>query len=634
MRLLLFLLPLLLAAQYNATIVRDKWGVPHISGKTDADAVYGLMKAQAEDNFWQLEVSTLSSIGRGAELGGEEALASDLRLRAFEVQRLAREEYARMEPWARALCDAYAAGINDYLKEHPETRPQRLAKWEPWFILANQLSSNAGLLNLNSLRLTPAEIAAAFPGAGVKTQPPAPPGEAEGSNMWAVSGKRTVSGKPLLLINPHVGWFGGGQRYEAVLRSRQGLHLNGFAILGTPYIRSGFSGHHGWSHTNNNASVADTWWDAPDGAREWQDTILVGAEARTVTFRKTAHGPVLAVRNGKLLAARVAKIEQGGVLEQRWLMGKARNLREFLAAMGRLALTGSNTLYADGAGNIWYVHGNAIPRRRPDGEWDGYHTLAELPQYLNPPSGYLQNCNSTPFLAAGEETLDRTKYPKYMVPEEDNLRAQRSRRILTSRPKWTYDQWAAAVLDTYVGAADQDLSKLLAVVEPDVAAELKKWDRVAAVDSIATTLFVRWRAMPDALVNPAGAWERLKASLLADWGTWQVRWGEVNRMQRVHTSGTQEPFSDARPSMPVAGCPGLQGCLFVVNGRKPAGAKRWYGFSGNSYVAIVEFTRKRRAASQLVFGQSADPASPHHTDQTVLFVERKFKDAETGRTIP
>src|SRR5262245_31243175 len=447
----------------SVTIHRDSFGVPHIFGKTDASVVFGLMYAQCEDNFWQLETDLTRAIGRAAEIDGERWMANDLAYRAFEVEKLSKAEYERMPAKSKVLCDAFAAGLNYFITRNPQVKPRMIARFEPWQILAmNRMGRVSGLsrigLRLNEIRIGTLESAGAT-GHGaadldltalrswfdqMKAEP------LEGSNMWAIGPAKSASGKAMLLINPHVGFFGGGQRYEAHLRSDEGLDVYGFAILGTPYIRSGFTQNLGWSHTNNYADTADTYletFDDPENplayrygggyraAVEWTEEVKVktanGVETRRYRFRKTHHGPIIGARDGKQVAARAAMIEEGGELQQRFAMNRTRNFAEFKAALSRLTLTGSNTIYADRAGNIYYVHGNAVPRRNPkfdwtkpvDGdkaetEWQGYHTLDELPHLLNPKSGFLQNCNSTPFLTTLEGNPRKEDFPKYLAPEE------------------------------------------------------------------------------------------------------------------------------------------------------------------------------------------------------------------------
>lgn len=658
------------AAPSAVTIYRDTWGVPHIYGKTDANVAFGLMYAQAEDNFWQLEEDYIRALGRAAEVYGPSALPGDIVVRAWETEAHARDHYAHAAPKLRALCDAFAAGVNRYLAQHPETHPRLLTHWEPWFILLHEHSGPAGA------GITRAERVREFPAlkdaGAIETAPDAAADPDEGSNMWAVGPSRSATGRAMLLINPHVGFFGGGQRYEAHLHSGEGLDVSGFAILGTPYIRSGHNAFLGWSHTNNYAQTADVYlerFDDPNdplayryagahrSAVEWTADIRVktatGSEVRTVKFRKTHHGPVLGLRGDSALTVRAAA-SGGGTMEQRWAMARARNLREFQAALAHLALTGSNTLYADRAGNIYYLHGNAIPRRNPqldwtkplDGsdpatEWQGLHPLSELPQVLNPKSGWLQNCNSTVFLTtAPADNLLPAKYPPYMTPEPDTPRSQRSREILAGSHRFTYEEWTRLGLDSKIGIAAARVPELLAQVQKDPArasqlqdlvAVLKEWDQLGRNDSVATTLFVRTetraRATPEAPDALAAALERVKAELESAFGTWRVPWGEINRLQRVHTSGTLEQFRDDRPSVPVPGAPSFTGTILTFGTRAVPGQKRAYGTVGDTYVSVVEFGGKVQAQSLLVLGQSADPASPHYFDQAELYSTQRFKPA-------
>jgi penicillin amidase len=639
------------------SIYRDTYGVPHIYAKTDAGAAFGLMYAQAEDNFWQVEEDRIYILGRAAELYGASAIAGDITARAWESERRAREHYTHASPQLRALCDAFAAGVNHFLDTHPQTKPRLLTRWEPWFILVEEHRGPAGT------GITRAERERAFPLLAVAptTDAGAPaPDPDEGSNMWAVAPSRTTTGHAMLLINPHVSFLGGGQRYEAHLHSHQGLNVSGFAILGTPYIRAGHNRYLGWSHTNNYAQTADVYLETFDDplsyryagrhrqATQWSDTVRVKlgdrVETRTVTFRKTHHGPILGVReDGMALAVRAAAVE-GGIFEQRWAMAKARNLREFQAALDRRALTGSNTIYADRTGNIYYLHGNAIPRRsskvdiskpldgsNPETEWQGLHALTELPQVLNPKSGYVQNCNSTPFLTtSGADNPDRSKYPAYMTPEPDTPRAQRSRAILEGTTRFSFADWKRLGLDTKIGIAAARVPEMLKASNgklDELLDVLQKWDQVGRNDSVATTLFVltelRRRTTPD----PIEALDQVKQQLEAAWGAWRVPWGEINRLQRVHTSGTQEPYSDGRPSVAIPGAPSLTGTIMTFGARAIPGQKRMYGTVGDTYVAVVEFSKHPQTRSLLVFGQSADPASPHFFDQAELYSKQQFKPA-------
>ncbi len=675
----------------SVTIYRDSFGAPHIFGKTDASVVFGLMYAQCEDNFWQLETDLIRSAGRAAEIDGEKGLASDLAYRAFEIEKLSKAEYERLPAKSKELCDAFATGLNYFLARNPQIKPRLITSFEPWSILATNRMGRIG--GLGRIGLRPGEIrigaleSASAPQTGHEDsnldltalrswfdESRAEP--LEGSNMWALAPSKSASGKAMLLINPHVGFFGGGQRYEAHLRSDEGMDVYGFAILGTPYIRSGFTQNLGWSHTNNYADTADAYletFDNPENplayrygngyriAVEWTDEVKVktesGVETRRYRFRKTHHGPIIGARDGKQVSARPAKLEEGGELQQRFAMNRARNFAEFKAALSQLALTGSNTIYADRAGNIYYVHGNAIPRRDPkfdwtqpvegdkaETEWQGYHALDELPQLFNPKSGFAQNCNSTPFLTTLEGNPSKEDFPKYLAPEEDTPRAKSSRRILAGKEKFTFDEWTRATTDATVNEAEPDIKEMIAAwnelqnedktlfekLRPAMK-ELADWDRMARTDSAAATLFLLTaeRANRDGKSLDYDIRLRLLETVMNDlektFGTWRVAWGEINRLQRVHTSG-EEPFSDERQSWPVVGGPGAAGLVFTYNARAEKGQKRRYGTSGATFVSVVEFGKQIRARSVLVFGQSADPKSPHFTDQAELYSQGKFKD--------
>ena len=650
----------------SVTIYRDSYGVPHIYGPTDASCVFGYAYAQAEDNFRQVEDNYIQAIGRAAEVNGEEAVAEDLLNRTLEITRLSMAEYKSAKPHTRELCDAFADGLNYFLERNPQVKPRLIARFEAWQTIALMRFAVYQLFVYETQDLNLEDTSTASRQVDGEASP--------GSNMWSIGPRKSASGNAMLFINPHVFFFGPTQFYEGHLHSNEGWNISGASFLGMPFPVLGHNEYLGWSHTVNYPGISALYlekFDDPQDrlayayagghrrATEWTDVIKIkkdsGTESRSITLRKTHHGPVVSIKGSQILALRLAKLEEGGLLDEWYAMGRAHSVAEFKTAMSRLAIPMFNTMYADRDGNIFYVYNAAVPRRsakadwtkpldgsNPEFEWQGYHRFEELPQLTNPPSGFLQNCNSTPFLTTIEGNPVKADYPSYMVREPDTPRAQISRRILSAKDKFTFDEWARAVFDTTVIEAEMFVPALVdeweKLKQVDAAraeklsaavAELRSWDRVSTIDSKAMTLFA-FSFERASRIRDTAPWPRIRAleaavdNLERDWGTWQVPWGEINRLQRVHTSG-RELFSDTRPSLPVPGAAGPLGIIFTFYSRPEKGQKRRYGYLGNTYVSVIEFGSESQPRSLLVFGESADPASPHYLDQARLYAAGEMK---------
>ncbi len=686
----------------SVTIYRDKWGVPHVYGPTDASVIFGFIYAQAEDNFWQIEDSYIQALGRASEVYGEQSLNADLTNRALEIVSITQAEYSKLSERMKEVCQATADGLNYFLEKNPHVKPRLITRFEPWRLLAFGrfaqyqlfIYRRAGIRDAE-IRTAVQEIKVSGESGRVGAAESGRAGEADtkvdlgedviGSNTWAITPSRSASGHAMLFINPHQPFFGSGQWIEGHVHSDSGWNMSGATFPGSPFPALGHNDTMGWSHTVNVPDIIDVWiekFDDPknplnykygDGYRtatEWTDSVKIktdkSVESRAFKFRKTHHGPIMAVRDGNPLTVRMSKFESYGVIEQRYLMSKARNFKEFRQAMARLDVPMFNTMYADREGNIWYLYNGAVPRRDlkydwlkpvdgsdPGAEWQGYHSMEELPQIFNPPSGWAQNCNATPFLATDESrgNPEASKFPKYMVGEKDNARSRISRRLLSEKTKFSFDDWAKAAFDTRVIEAETQIPPLVAEWEKLKAADgaraektaeaiaaLKSWNGVSAIDSVPMTIFTFWfytslqpQAQTMTRSNPypkVAVLEYVLGDIAKSWGTWKVAWGEINRIQRVHTSGNQEPFSDDRPSLPVAGAPGDPvGIVFNFYAPVARGQKRRYGVAGHSFVSVVEFGPKPSALSLLQFGQSADPQSKHYFDQADLYSKRQFKPA-------
>lgn len=664
----------------SVTIHRDEWGVPHIEGPTDASISFGLAYAQAEDYFWQVEDTYVASLGRYAELYGEAGVDKDLLNRSFEIAPQAKADYAKLDPELQAICAGYTAGLNHYLAKHPDFKPRLITHFEPWNVLAYEryvlLEFLFGKTHApkGNVKKIAEEIKAAT-----------------GSNVWAIGPSRTKSRKAMLFANPHQPWFGYGQFYEAHVKSGEGLNFSGSCFFGGPLLTIGHNEHLGWSHTVNEPDVGDVWletFDDPanplsykygDGHRQatqWQETIRIkqptGFQDRVVTLRKTHHGPLVGKQaDGRYLAVKIARLSEGSRMRQALKMAKSKNFGEWKNAMASLDLQMFNTCYADKEGNIFYVFNGAIPKRDPsfdwtkpvDGsdprtEWQGLHTFDELPQILNPASGYLQNCNSTPFITTDEGNPAIGDYPAYMVEDrfDDKRRAKVSRMLLRDMHDITFDKWKEACWDTTLywplvhlpalaielQALHKTDAALAAKVQPYFD-HLTTWDCKSTIDSTPTTLCYLWyeelygrgypveTLKPEFVDRPAAKFQALATAagkLQAFYGNWKVKWGDISRIQRHanFADAAQVPFSDSLPSLPCAGVPGPLGVVFNTYYAPPSAAhKKQYGAVGGSFIGAYEFGDKVEAATILQFGESSDPKSPHFMDQAELYSKRQFK---------
>ncbi len=669
----------------SVTIYRDNYGVPHIYGPTDAACAFGYMYAQAEDNFWQIEDSYIRSLGRASEVYGDKTLADDELVRALEIPQLAQAEYAQLPARTKALVQGATDGLNYFLAHNTQVKPRLLTHFEPWYGLAfNRYALYFQFIYRRSGLRTEDIKAVTEPDSGTKSRAAQDPAavtaedyriaaETQGSNMWAISPAKSVDGHALLFINPHQPFFGTGQWYEGHLHSDEGWDMSGASFFGSPLPTIGHNEFLGWSHTVNAPDIVDVWeeaFDKPgdplayryDGAyrraSEWSDTIKIKTDAgiteRKFTFRKTLHGPIVGKRDGKWVSVKMARFEEGGQLDEWYNMSRARNLDEFKGAMSATAVPMFNAVYADRQGNIFYVYNGAVPRRSPkfdwskpvDGstsetEWHGYHAFNELPQVTNPKSGFVQNCNSTPFLTTIFENPDAGQFPKYMVGEGDTARARISRRILWNQDKFTFDEWARAGFNTYVIQAEGELAELAKAWEKspsakaaEAYADLENWDHVSRTTSVPMTLFMLWheKQYGTAVIragkkqDPVQALEQVMDDLTGTFGTWRVAWGDINRLER-RQSGGEEPFRDDVKSLPVAGAPGDVGIVFNFYARPEKDQKRRYGVAGHSFISVVDFGPDVQARSILVFGENSDPGSAHYFDQSELYARQLFKPA-------
>jgi acyl-homoserine lactone acylase PvdQ len=671
----------------RTTIVRDSFGVPHIYGKTDADAVFGLLYAQCEDDFNRVEQNYIWAIGRLAEVEGEDALFSDLRARMFMSVEEAKQLYEDSPKWLRDLCLAFADGINYYLHTHPEVTPRLLTRFEPWMPMYFSEGSIGGDIERISTRKMKAmyEKGISFPQTlDIEQQRKELELEPQGSNGIAISGDLTRSGNAMLLINPHTSFYFRGEVHAV---SEEGLNAYGAVTWGQFFVYQGFNERTGWMHTSTYTDVIDEFIETVvemDGVLFYQygeemrpvevDEVTLkykeGDQLREKTFPiyRTHHGPITHME-GERVVATAMMWEPVKALEQSYTRTKQSGYAGFREMMDMRTNSSNNTVYADAEGNIAYFHGNFIPVRdtvfdytkpvegkNPQTDWKGLHPVEDHILLLNPPNGWIQNCNSTPFTAALENSPKRSDYPRYMSIDQENFRGIHAIDLLKGRKGYTLDSLIQLAHDPYLPAFQVLIPGLIqaADVERDLEPEtreavetLRNWDFRTSKESVAMTLAhfygtlygrvgVRPQPMSDMEAmtyfgSQSPGKERLRVfrkvldQLEEDFGTWNTPWGEVNRYQRLN-GDVRQPFDDAQPSIPIGFASGRWGALAAYGARYDNNTKKIYGTRGNSFVAVVEFGEKVKAKSILAGGQSGDPASPHFDDQAQMYADAQFKE--------
>jgi acyl-homoserine lactone acylase PvdQ len=364
-------------------------------------------------------------------------------------------------------------------------------------------------------------------------------------------------------------------------------------------------------------------------------------------------------------------------LTQSYTRAKARNYQEYLKTMELKANSSNNTIYADADGTIAYFHGNFIPRRDtkfnwrqpvdgsdPETDWKGLLEVKEAPNLLNPKSGWLYNTNNWPWSAAGPSSLKKDDYPAYVDNGSESARGLHAIRVLENKKDFTLDSLLSAAFDSYLTWFEKPMPALIKAWDStsdsnplkaktaEQIALLRKWDLRWSADSVPTSLAIFWAedarrhlsggrrgggrgaapATPaaDAITNlPADqmleSLAAASAKLAADFGKWQTPWGEINRFQRL-TGDIVQPFNDAGPSIPVPFPSGNWGSLASFGARAYPGTKKWYGTSGNSFVAVVEFGDKVRARAVTAGGESGHPGSKHFNDEATRYASGNLRE--------
>ncbi len=671
----------------NVTIIRDDWGIPHIYGKTDVDAVFGLVYAQAEDDFNRIETNYLNAMGRLAEAEGESAIYQDLRMKLFIDPDSMKAKYAASPEWLKRLMNAWADGLNFYLLKHPDVKPLVLTRFEPWMALTFSEGSIGGDIE----RISTRDLQALY-GDGVAVpvgtgQDDAFEPDPSGSNGIAIAPANTVNHRALLLINPHTSFF---FRAEVQVASDEGLNAYGAVTWGQFFVYQGFNDRVGWMHTSSGVDAIDEYAETviKKGDRYFYrygrgerpvtvSTITVpyktaiGMAGKTFTVFRTHHGPVIRKAGDNWVSIRLMQ-NPVNALSQSYLRTKSRDYQAFHRTMDLHTNSSNNTIFAAANGDIAYFHGNFIPRRdtsfdwakpvdgsSPATEWGALLSVDETPHLLNPASGWLYNSNNWPWSAAGASSPRREDYPRYVETGGESARGRHAIMVLQNKKDFTLDGLIAAAFDSYLPWFERTIPALVKAWDAALPADtlktkladqvgaLRGWDLRWSATSVPTSLAIFWAQalgrtlnsaareagvpLEDYVAQRATAQQLLEAlatasdQLTADFGTWRTPWGDINRFQRL-TGDIVQPFSDTGPSIPVPFTASGWGSLAAFGARAYPGTKKWYGTSGNSFVAVVEFGDSVRAKAVTAGGESGHPDSPHFNEQAGRYASGNLRD--------
>ncbi|MBN1138805.1 MAG: penicillin acylase family protein [Anaerolineae bacterium] len=662
----------------SVEILRDTWGVPHIYAETELGAIYAQGYAMAQDRLPTIMRAYRKAVGRMAEVFGPDWVDHDIEQRVWRHEAVAIARWSEIDLSCRRATEAFVAGIKTYMNEHPERVPAWSLEPEPYHVIALARYAIWGW----PLGQAWEQFERAAPQRD----------DGRGSNQWAVTARRSASGHVITLIDPHVAWADEWLFYECHLHGGD-LHTYGFNITGTPYIGLGHNRALSWAFTTGGPDGADVYEltlhpDNPDQYRydgAWRtlqvETIAVqvgvsglpgtgpGHESvptETVTrqVRSSHHGPVMQVRGNKAYAFKLAYTDTVAQIEEMAMINKSGNLGDFLEALSLRDLMPQNAMYGDIYGNIYYQRTGLVPIR-PDGydwtrpvpgdtsqsEWLGFHATADLVQLLNPPAGWMQNCNISPGTMTENSPLTADRYPYYLYMAEtdgSNPRGRRANDLLSAITQMTLEEAIAVANDTFVHGHEPWRTALLTAYEAlggdqemgQAITILRAWDGRADKESAGMTMFRAWWVALQSAGEPLSgeavlrAEHPVQAALLAalagavrqvkgQFGRLDVPWGECYRARR----GDQ--------SWPVSGVAGEHGLvtLRAVNGGEPDCHGISTIQSGQSCTTVVMLEPGNvRSYSVVPYGQSEDPDSSHFTDQgRLLFAEEKLKDSWFAR---
>ena len=638
----------------NITIARDSFGVPHIFAPTDAEVAYGLAWAHAEDDFGTIQILVQSGKGMLGKALGKKGAEGDYVVQLLRIRKTVEEQWNTLSPDFLALIKGYVNGLNAYAKAHPDE-----VKYKKAFPFNEKEYMTAVVLS-TSLFCGLEQVLPQILGGKVATIPNFNP---QGSNAFAMNSKKTTTGESFLAINAHQPQEGPVAFYEAHLQSEQGWNMLGGLFPGGCLIFHGTNENLGWAHTVNYQDKIDVYQLEMNPANknqykfdgEWNNLEVNKAKLKVkgipITIGKkiywSKYGPTLKTEKG-FFSLRVPAIMDIKALEEWYRMNKAKNFTEFYKALSMTSLPMFNIMYADRYDTIFYISNGKMPRRNPDTKynwkstlpgntsttlWTEFKPVGELPQYINPVSGYLFNTNHSPFLATDVKgNLDMKKFDKTDGYETyHNNRSQRVTELIND-DKVDYNTFKKIKFDQqlpkdlkYTYGIDTMLN--LSVTDypamKEVITNFQSWNRKGVADSKGAAVFLfvydyvskKLAGTPARQLTKAEAietYQYVNDYMLKNFGKTDLALGDVQKLVRG---------DDARPAW---GLPDLLTAAYTEpykNGMRKIN-------SGDAYICFVRYPKDGSVPiieSVNTFGASMHPDSPHYKDQMAMFQNQQTK---------
>ncbi|MBD2040614.1 acylase [Microcoleus sp. FACHB-672] len=652
------------AGSQSNEILWDTYGVPHIFSQDAKSLFHAFGWAQMQSHGNLILRLYAQARGRAAEYWGEDYLESDQWVHTMGIPQRASEWYKAQSPEFQTNLNAFAAGINAYAKQHRDEIDDELEivlPIEPADLLAHlqRVVHFTFVVNPQSLSNIHEDANPA------------------GSNGWAIAPSHSESGNAMLVANPHLPWADLFLWYEAQLNA-PGIDAYGATLVGFPVLEIAFNNNLGWTHTVNTHDGWDAYelqlakdgyrFDGKTRAFEIENKVLKVKQAdgtlreEPLSVRRSIHGPVVAQKDDKAIALRVVGLDQPGALEEWWEMARANNLTAFEIALKRLQIPMFTVIYADREGHIMHFFNGQVPvRSQGDFEdwsgiipgdssgnlWSKNHPYEDLPRVIDPPTGWLQNANDSPWTTTFPPAIEPDNYPSYMAPRGPmNLRPQRSAKMLLEDDKLSFDEVVKYKHSTRMELADRLLDDLIPAARQGselarrAADVLQNWDRNADADSRGAVLFAFWAdamdsdnlfakpwseksplTTPDGLADPADAvatLEAVAAKVEATYGALDIAWGEVNRLDSGDVN------------LPANGAEDFLGAFRALE-LSPTKDGHFEAVGGDSYVAVIEFSQPVKAMALTSYGNATQPNSPHRGDQLKLFAGKQLRPVWRSR---